>query len=108
VVFIDRVLWGVNIVLGKGCVCVCVGGGGLDKQYKAIKAIPTISSILHTGPYGIYHIRKPVNKEFPVIILNNNNILDTLHRFGVFFQTFYKLDLLLPLAVRCSTYLGKL
>jgi hypothetical protein len=40
-----------------------VGGGALDKQYKAIKASPTISSILHSGPYGIYRIRKPVNKE---------------------------------------------
>jgi hypothetical protein len=43
-------------VLGKG-------GGALDKQYKAIKASPTISSILHSGPFGIHHIRKPVNKE---------------------------------------------
>jgi len=46
-------------VLGKGC----VGKGALEKQYKAIKASPTISSILHSGPYGIYHVRKPVNKE---------------------------------------------
>jgi hypothetical protein len=46
-------------VLGKGC----VGGGALDKQQKAIKASPTISSILHNDPYGSYHIRKPVNKE---------------------------------------------
>ena len=46
-------------MFGKGS----VGGGALDKQYKAIKASPTISSILHRGPYGIYHIRKPVNKE---------------------------------------------
>jgi hypothetical protein len=43
-------------VLGKG-------GGALDKQHKAIKASPTISSILHSGPYGIYHIKKIVNKE---------------------------------------------
>jgi hypothetical protein len=43
-------------VLGKG-------GGALDKQYKALKASPTISSILHSGPFGIYHIIKPVNKE---------------------------------------------
>jgi hypothetical protein len=43
-------------VLGKG-------GGALDKQYKAIKASPTISSILHSGPYGSYRIRKPFNKE---------------------------------------------
>jgi hypothetical protein len=43
-------------VLGKG-------GRALDKQYNAIKASPTISSILHSGPYGSYHIRKPVNKE---------------------------------------------
>jgi len=35
---------------------------GLDKQYKAIKASPAISSILHNGPYGIYYIRKPLNK----------------------------------------------
>ena len=27
---------------------------------------------LHSGPYGIYYIRKPVNKVFPMIILNNN------------------------------------
>jgi hypothetical protein len=47
---------GVNNVLGKG-------GGALDKQYKAIKASPTISSILHSGPYGSYHIRKTFNKE---------------------------------------------
>jgi len=46
-------------VLGKGC----VGGGASDKPYKAIKASPTISSILHSGPYGVYHIRKPGNKE---------------------------------------------
>ena len=46
-------------MLGKRC----VGGGALDIQYKAIKASPTISSILHSGPYGIYHVRKPVNKE---------------------------------------------
>jgi hypothetical protein len=46
-------------VLGKGC----VGGGELDEQYKAIKASLTISSILHSGPYGSYHIRKPDNKE---------------------------------------------
>ena len=37
-----------------------MGGGALDKQYKGS---PTISSILHSGPYGIYYIRKPVNKE---------------------------------------------
>jgi hypothetical protein len=48
-----------NTVLGKGC----VGGGGLDKQHKAIKASPTISCVLHSSPYGIFHIRKPVNKE---------------------------------------------
>jgi hypothetical protein len=59
VAFIDKVLYGVNTVLGKGC----VGGGELDKQYEAIKASPTVSSILHIGPYGIYLIRKPVNKE---------------------------------------------
>ena len=46
-------------MLGKGCVL----GGALDKQYKAIKASQTISSILHSGPYGICRIRKPVNKE---------------------------------------------
>ena len=46
-------------MFGKGS----VGGGALDKQYKVIKASQTISSILHRGPYGIYHIRKPVNKE---------------------------------------------
>ena len=56
VAFIDKVLWGVNTVLGKGY----VGGATSDKQYKAIKASPTISSILHSG---LYHIRKPVNKE---------------------------------------------
>jgi len=39
------------------------GWGALDKQYKALKASPTISTTLHSGPYGIYHIRKPVNKE---------------------------------------------
>ena len=38
-------------------------GGGLDKQNEAIKASPTISSILHSGPYGIYYIRKALNKE---------------------------------------------
>jgi hypothetical protein len=58
VAFIDKILYGVNTVLGKEC----VGGGGLDKQYKAIKPSPTISSILHSGPYGIYYIRKPLNK----------------------------------------------
>jgi hypothetical protein len=58
-VLIDKVLYGVNSVLEKGC----VGGGGLDKQYEAIKASPTVSSILRSGPYGIYHIRKSVNKE---------------------------------------------
>ena len=42
---------------------MCVCGGALDKQYKVIKACPTVSSILHSGPYGIYHIRKSVNKE---------------------------------------------
>jgi hypothetical protein len=46
-------------VLGKGC----VGVGGLDKQHRAIKASPIIPSILHSGPYDIYHITKPVNKE---------------------------------------------
>jgi len=56
VAFIDKALLGVNTVLGKGC----VGGGASDKQYKAIKASPTISSVLHSGPYGVYHIRKPV------------------------------------------------
>ena len=35
----------------------------MDKQYKAIKASPTISSILHRGPYDVYRIRKPVNKD---------------------------------------------
>jgi hypothetical protein len=59
VAFIDQILYGVNTVPGKGC----VGGGALGKQYKAIKASPTISSILHSGPYGSYHIRKPFNKE---------------------------------------------
>jgi hypothetical protein len=59
VAFIDNILYGVNTVLGKGC----VGGGALDKQQKAIKASPTISSILLSGPYGSYHIRKPVNKD---------------------------------------------
>jgi hypothetical protein len=59
VAFIDKVLYGVTTVLGKGC----VGGEELDKQYEAIKASPTVSSILHSGPYGIYRIRKPVNKE---------------------------------------------
>jgi hypothetical protein len=39
------------------------GWGALDKQHKAIKFSPTISSILHIGPYGSYHIRKPVNKK---------------------------------------------
>jgi hypothetical protein len=39
------------------------GWGALYKQQKAIKASPAISSTLHSGPYGIYHIRKPVNKE---------------------------------------------
>ena len=39
------------------------GGVALDKQYKAIRASPTICSILHSDPYGIYRIRKPVNKE---------------------------------------------
>jgi hypothetical protein len=57
VAFIDKILQGVNTVLGKGC----VGGGALDKQYKAIKASPAIFSILHSGPYGSYHVRKPVN-----------------------------------------------
>jgi hypothetical protein len=42
---------------------MCVGGGALDEQHKAIKASPAISSILHSGPYGSYHIGKPVNKE---------------------------------------------
>ena len=46
-------------MLGKGC----VGGGALDNQHKAIKASPTISSTLHSGPYGSYCIRKPVNEE---------------------------------------------
>ena len=46
-------------MLGKEC----VDGGASDKQYKAIKASPAISSILQSGPYGIYNIRKPVNKE---------------------------------------------
>ena len=56
-------------MLGK----VCVGGGALDKQYKAIKASPTISSVLHIGPYGLRRIGKPVNKKvFPMTILNNN------------------------------------
>jgi hypothetical protein len=59
VAFIDKVLYGVNTVLGKGC----VGVGGLDTQYKAFKASPTISSILHSGPYGSSNIRKHVNKE---------------------------------------------
>jgi hypothetical protein len=66
VAFIDNVLYGVNTVLGKGY----VGGGGLDKQYKAIKSSPTLSTILHCGPYGNYHIRKPVNKE----IVSNDHI----------------------------------
>jgi hypothetical protein len=56
VAFIDKVLLGVNTVLGKG-------GGALYKQYKAIKARQTISSMLYSGPYGIYRIRKPFNKE---------------------------------------------
>ena len=62
---------------------VCVGGGALDKQYKAIKASPTICSILHSGLYGIYHIGKPVNKEFPNVILNNNKY--SVHCLGFFF-----------------------
>ena len=40
-----------------------MGGRALDKQYKAIKASPTISSVLQSGSYGIYQIRTPVNKE---------------------------------------------
>ena len=64
--FIDKALLGVNTVLRKGC----VGGGASDKPYKAIKASPTISSVLHSGPYGVYHIRKPVNKES----VSNNHI----------------------------------
>jgi len=35
----------------------------MDKQYKAIKASPTISSILQSSPYGIYFIRKSLKKE---------------------------------------------
>ena len=45
-------------MLGKGC----VGGGALDKEYNAIKASPTLSNILHSGPYGIYHVNVNVNK----------------------------------------------
>jgi hypothetical protein len=49
-------------VLGKEC----VGEGALDTQYKAIKASPTISSVIHSDSYGIYHIGKLVNKKvFP-------------------------------------------
>jgi hypothetical protein len=59
VAFIDEVLDGVNNVLGKGC----VGWGVLDKQYIAIKAGPSMSNVLHSGPNGIYYIRKPVGKE---------------------------------------------
>ena len=44
---------------GKGC----VSGEALDKQYKTIKASAIIFSVLHSGPYGRSHIRKPVNKE---------------------------------------------